>query len=399
MQTQHVSLDLPYGIRLKKTQHSPYWQYYYKLAGRQFRQSTKTPDQLEAKRIAQDAYNDTLRKIESGECLEEISFNSLHERYVKTLQGQNKYTFHSETLSRHFKPYFGKFKDINRINKHDLHSFIESRKEKFRKSHGRELKPQSINKETAVFNQMMRYAHDCGWLKKDIKFNGLSERYSHCRRPHFTHEQYITLIKTSREHCNALKQRSLDKADNQLNNSKYTNAMLLHDIILILAHTGMRVDEIKTVRWSHIDLKNYTIKLQKAGKTRSSRLLTLRSEAIASIKKIKERRLDYIALNGGQFSEQELIQALPSGKPVLSFKKGFAALLQRCGFVYKTIEDRHTMTSLRHTFATYRLTTPSKAGIYISPYQLAKQMGTSVKMIEKHYGHDCIQDYQDLIRS
>ena len=43
--------------------------------------------------------------------------------------------------------------------------------------------------------------------------------------------------------------------------------------------------------------------------------------------------------------------------------------------------NRRTIYSLRHTYATFRL----QEGVH--QYVLAKNMGTSVAMLEKHYGH------------
>lgn len=55
------------------------------------------------------------------------------------------------------------------------------------------------------------------------------------------------------------------------------------------------------------------------------------------------------------------------------------------------------LTSLRHTYTTLRLTT--RTGIRASVKALSKQMGTSERMIERHYGHDQILDYRDELLS
>lgn len=71
-------------------------------------------------------------------------------------------------------------------------------------------------------------------------------------------------------------------------------------------------------------------------------------------------------------------------------------LLKACNFNYADIKDKHTLTSLRHTYATLALTkatgrrTPTRA--------LAEQMGTSEKMIQAHYGHDTVEDYRYELR-
>lgn len=90
---------------------------------------------------------------------------------------------------------------------------------------------------------------------------------------------------------------------------------------------------------------------------------------------------------------REKVQSLPNGTHIASFKTAFRSLLKDCGFKYETVKDRHSLTSLRHTYATYRL-----RGIHgrkASMRALAKQMGTSQRMIEQHYGHDVVEDYKD----
>jgi hypothetical protein len=56
-------------------------------------------------------------------------------------------------------------------------------------------------------------------------------------------------------------------------------------------------------------------------------------------------------------------------------------LLTKSGLLFSSSGSRRSTYCFRHTYATFRL----MEGIDV--YFLAKQMGTSVKMIEKHYGH------------
>ena len=84
--------------------------------------------------------------------------------------------------------------------------------------------------------------------------------------------------------------------------------------------------------------------------------------------------------------------ALPDGTAVRSFKKGFDQLLDASGFRYASVKDKHVLTSLRHTYATFKLTT--RSGKRATVRALAKQMGTSERMIERHYGHDVVEDYR-----
>lgn len=71
----------------------------------------------------------------------------------------------------------------------------------------------------------------------------------------------------------------------------------------------------------------------------------------------------------------------PDGKPVQSFKKSFGALIKSAKVEFDTHGQRRTIYSLRHTYATFRL----MEGVH--QFVLARNMGTSVAMLESFYGH------------
>ena len=69
------------------------------------------------------------------------------------------------------------------------------------------------------------------------------------------------------------------------------------------------------------------------------------------------------------------------GKPIRSFRKGFDSMLDYCDLTYDTNGNKRSLYSLRHFYATQRLSEE------VSPFLLARQMGTSVEMLERFYGH------------
>lgn len=165
------------------------------------------------------------------------------------------------------------------------------------------------------------------------------------------------------------------------------------DYILLLANTELRVDEAKTLIWRNVDWESKTLLLENAGKTKSKRRVIIRDDAYQAIKRIQDRRLKFLEAKKQVFDVDEKIVALPNGVAVVSLKQGFNELLIACGFRYNTIFEKHALTSLRHTYATFRWTT--RSGNRASVRALSKQMGTSEKMIERHYGHDVVEDYGD----
>lgn len=355
---------------------------YFRLAGKQFRKSTKTSDLTAAKLQALTWHRECIRKADAGEEIEKVSFARLKRSYLEHICKQVKHGHHKGTIERHFLPFFSKFDDISKIKKADILDYM-----KFRSAQSEQAPtPQTINRENTVLRQMLRYAVDRGWLKVAPTITNESERLTWRRRRHFTFEEYRKLYRTARKRIGELK-------DSPLTKRQYEQRKLLLDYILLLANTGLRVDEAKTLIWRNVDWESRTLLLENAGKTKSKRRVIMRDGAYQAIKRIQDRRLKYLEDKKQAFDVSEKIVSLPNGIAVVSLKKGFNELLTACGFKYDTIKDKHALTSLRHTYATFRLTT--RSGKRASVPALAKQMGTSPLMIFRHYGHDVVEDYRD----
>lgn len=71
----------------------------------------------------------------------------------------------------------------------------------------------------------------------------------------------------------------------------------------------------------------------------------------------------------------------PNGIPIGSFKLSFVALLKLAGVTHSPDGRLRTPYSLRHTYTSERL----NAGV--QEYHLAKNICTSVAMLEQHYGY------------
>lgn len=385
------TLEIAEGLYLKKIRGRDVWHYYFSFDGFQFRASTKTRDQYKATQFSLNAYNNVLARKYAGFCLEKISFRKLSKKYLATLKGQSKERFHKDILKRHFHDFFKGVDDITKVNDGILNDYLIYRREKSNNA----VLNQSLNKENVVFNQMMKMAFEYGWITKLVTIKRQSESQSRNRRPHFTRSEYARLLLISRRRLREYADPSLSAKKRGILTTKYWQRFLLHDVIVILANTGMRVDEIKTVSWRDIDWGNRTIKLNSAGKVKSSRLVLIRKSGIYALKRLEKRRCLYLEKQGLVLDMNERIQGLPNGVYVSSMKKSFNDLLNECGFEYRTIKEKHSLTSLRHTYATFRLT--AKRGNKASMRGLSKQMGTSQGMLEDHYGHDTLDDYRDQL--
>jgi integrase len=377
-----TTVEVIEGVYLKPVQGVDHC--YFRIGDKQFRKSTRTIDIAKAKLLALEWHRDAENKRDRGEEIERISFARLKRTYLDHIKQQDKHRYHKETIERHFLPFFAKFDDISKIRSAPVLDYLA-----FRNAQGAKPPlPQTLNRENLVLRQMMRFAVDRDWIKQAPAIRHHSERNTTRRRRHFTIEEYRTLWRTGRKRARGL-------SGIPLKTRQHWQRQLLYDYMLVLSNTGMRIDESKTIIWRNVDLDNARLLLEGAGKTRSSRRIVIQgTSAIDALQRIKKRRLDYLARSGvGDLDPNEKVIALSDGKPVKKFKKGFDQLLQACGFQYASSKDRHSLTSLRHTYATFRLTT--RSGKRATTRALAKQMGTSQRMIEKHYGHDEIEDYRD----
>lgn len=375
------------GLLLKRTSASPLWQCYFRAHQQTFRKSTGTADLEKAKLQAFEWFFEVKKQAADGVVLKRIGFDTLCANYMKTVIGAAKQQYHRETIDRHFKPFFGDIADIKQITDGKVADYIVHRRAKSKQ----EPTPQTLNRENTVLRQMFSYAFAQRWLNRQISVPHLSEAKSRRRRSHFTAQEYRKL-------CNYAKTRIYDAIEDRRIRHTENNRRLLFDVIRLLANSGLRVDEMNDMTWKNIDWERGDINLNKAGKLKSSRKLILKHAAIDALMNIKWRRENWLTNNGKPqaIDLSERVIALDDGTAVKSMKTAFDSLLEACKFQYVDITEKHSLTSLRHTYATSMLT--KKGANRITTEALAKQMGTSPRMIQAHYGHDTVEDYRDELR-
>ena len=166
------------------------------------------------------------------------------------------------------------------------------------------------------------------------------------------------------------------------------NRELLRDYVLILANTGARHGaEMAELRWKDIDWyidrenKAY-LQITLDGKT-GNRQLVARHKIVTYLKRIQSRFDDL-----SRYSFDELLRArideyvfrLRHGSLPKTLGKNFQQYLDKSHLLRGTTSDhKRTLYSLRHFYAIHMIENN------VSPAILAKQMGTSIGIIEKHY--------------
>jgi integrase len=175
--------------------------------------------------------------------------------------------------------------------------------------------------------------------------------------------------------------------------TKRDRAMLIN-WVMVLYYTGIRTGEARGLRWEDIraipDNDNPSVihvALNVSGKTG-------KRTTVASSGDVRGYFAELLTIRRGDLQNPSadiylhndvpaasLVFCHPSGRPIRSFKKSFLALLKVAGVSHSPEGMLRTPYSLRHTYATERL----NAGV--QEYHLAQNMGTSVAMLEQHYGH------------
>ena len=224
----------------------------------------------------------------------------------------------------------------------------------------------TIVTEMMTFKAVMNYAARMQYIRESqVPKGNLPE--DNARREEFTAQEYRKLHTKAREWI-------------KLSNNEITlwYRTMTYNFMLIMANTGMRNSEARNLRWRDIDMR----------KTRDGRPFV-----VMNVRGKKKYRELIAASNVATYLDRvkALSIATDSDDPVFSTKKGkqsislydapVADLLTFSGLLYSSNGSRRSIYSFRHTYATFRL----MEGIDV--YFLAKQMGTSVKMIEDHYGH------------
>ena len=151
---------------------------------------------------------------------------------------------------------------------------------------------------------------------------------------------------------------------------------LLTDYVLVLANSGMRVGEANNLKLRDVETfeddlgrRNYRFKVK--GKT-GERDVILRASAVKSVDRLLARR------KGA--NPNDWLFVMGDGSRVITLIDQFDKVLALAGITRNSYGDKYTLYSLRHFYAVLSL----RRGIGV--FEVARNMGTSVQMIQSYYG-------------
>jgi integrase len=163
---------------------------------------------------------------------------------------------------------------------------------------------------------------------------------------------------------------------------------MCYNFLLIMCNTGMRPPEAKNLRWKDITTAKdkdgqEILVIYVRGKGKERKLIAPKSVG---------DYLDRVRALSKATKPDDAVFTIINGKPAKwLYRDTVEELLKHTDLRDGLSGIPRTTYCFRHTYATFRLS----EGVDV--YILAQQMGTSVKMIEQHYGHVNTIKYADRV--
>jgi integrase len=289
--------------------------------------------------------------------------------------GKSVYNDYITVITKYLIPYFGKY-NINTIGYEELQAFGAWRE----KLMGRKPVASTVTTHISAMNRVYDVAIERGWIAQQqvpkIKNTGAKGT----AREAFSKSEYASLTSYMVKWC---EKGHTDKTKQM--------RQLLRDYVLILANTGMRHGtEAANLKWKDVAFikkaDEHYLQMTVSGK-RGRRSLIARHQTEVYLERLFKRQ-PHLA----KFATLEKLLEKKINEPVFKLASGevtknlagtFRVLMKESGLDKdREVKQKRTLYSLRHTYA-HEVLMKERMDVYT----LAKQMGTSVKMIEQHYGH------------
>jgi integrase len=360
---------------------SPVWHVRYKAHGKWERQTTKCEELTAAKQKATDIVVDARFKEKNSLPILNKRVKSVAKLAIRRLEaliasgrGKATYKTYIQAIEKYVIPLLGNH-NIDKIDNAVLAKFEKQRIDFM----GRTPSASVINNHNSALNQVFDEALERGYMTKFqvplLRNDGIKTE----RRPDFTLDEYKQLYKHMR-----VWEREARKGNEAVLRG------VLRDYILVLANTGIRAGtEAMNLKWKHIShFEEKGVKyiaMHVDGKTGQREVIARHSTAYY-LNRLRCRTAAWAEGSFEDFLKQrkdDYVFRVDKKDMTGAFSKIFTRFLDRFELLHDTkTNKKRTLYSLRHYYATMALTFER-----MSIYTLAKHMGTSVLMIEQHYGH------------
>ena len=364
--------------KLYKRSRSAHWQVRFKLANNKWHcQSTNTTDIEQAKANAMYIYQTVKIKTEAGlspttKTFKQIAKDELANMAQAMASGVGKRTYRDYTfaINKYLIPFFGNYA-IENITAEMVRDFEGWRIAMM----GKIPMASTKRNHSSAYIRIINLAKERGIIGSTRVVPMLDSKGERSKpRPAFSDKELEELLAYIPQWIA----------------SSYTDRtqqmrILCYAYIEFLLNTGVRHGtEALPLRWKHLQWhwvgeKKY-LRIWVSGKT-GPRYLIAKNEVIAVLERVMRwQALPYTTLDELINAKlDKLIFRLTTGEQISNMENIFRNLMKHSKLMFDSGGQRRTLYSLRHTYATRALA----KGVDI--HTLARQMGTSVLMIEKHY--------------
>ena len=354
------------------------WQYKFKLeSGSWYRASTRKSVLDQAKRVAMDLHDEARYRERLGLAPAHKSFKDIAMVTIEDMQrdlaagtGKKIYVDYCSVIERYFIPYFGD-KYLQNLKHKDIADFEAWRNHRM----ARTPKSSTLMTFASAFSRVHQTAISRGWISDRVPIPTMSRRGAKGEvRPAFSVEEITQL-------------RQFMQSWQKLGNLDYDRIMrpLLCAYVEFLLLTGMRHGtESMGIEWRHCEWyasegQRY-IRVWVDGKT-GGRWLIAKHEAEAVLIKLHSLQPDIAdkPIEQVMGRDTKYLFRRPDGQRPRTFNGMFSKLMRESGLRWNHTNQSRTLYSLRHSYATMELLAETDI------HTLARQMGTSVRMLEAHY--------------
>jgi integrase len=370
-------------VVLYKRGDSKKWQARFKLKDLKWRRlATKQQNLQYAAQTACEAYDRARFLFEANVPISSKRFDVVARLAIDEMEGQiasgngkSVYNDYITVIKKYLIPFFGSY-NLTSIGYEELQKFGTWRV----KTMGRTPVHSTITTHNSAINRVFDVAIERGWIAQAQvpKFKNNGKKGT--PREAFSLSEYKSLV--------GYMPSWIDKG-----HTEKTNQMrrLLRDYVLVLSNTGIRHGtEAMGLKWRDIEWitqKNGErfLRLTVDGK-RGKREPIARHATEDYLKRLQERRPHLAKFTFDELLKKkvnEKVFVLEDGTETNSLAGTFRILMRDSGLDKdREVKYKRSLYSLRHTYAHFSILNET-----MDIYTLARQMGTSVKMIEQHYGH------------
>ena len=360
---------------------SDVWHVRYKAHGKWERMTTKCANLKQAKQAGTDIVMNAMFRVQNNLPIVSKRFTAVARLAIVRMEdleaakkGKATFKTYIQALQKYFIPLIGNH-NIDKIDNAVLTKFDSERLELM----GKVPSASVLNNHNSALNRVFDEALERGYMTKFqvpmLRNDGIKTE----RRPDFTKDDYAVIY------------RGMRKWASEARKGHETELRaVLREYVLVLANTGIRAGtEAMNLKWQHLfyfeqDKRMY-LALNVNGKT-GLREVIARQNTVRYLDRLRKLNPDW---QDGTFEEflgkkhDAYVFRINDKDMTTTFGRMFKRFLKNKELQKdpRTGKER-TLYSLRHYYATMALTYDR-----MTIYTLSKVLGSSVKMIEEHYGH------------